>query len=66
MSQPFGQLPEIKIPNISTALNLNLNTQTQLVVDGQVLANIIKPYLAESLIQYEGSQGSATRDYTMV
>ena len=38
---------------------LELESRTQLIVDGRVLADIIKPYLGESLLQADGTQGSA-------
>lgn len=41
--------------NLSTALNLNVNSTTTLVVDGRVLAEVVKQYLHEDMIRYEGT-----------
>ena len=49
---------------VSTNLTINLNTETQLIVDGRILAEIVKPYLYQDLITYESASGSATRSYT--
>jgi hypothetical protein len=37
------------------ALNLSMDSTTQLVVDGRTLATIIKPYLYEDLLRYSAS-----------
>jgi hypothetical protein len=54
-----------EMPTVTTALSLNLQSQTQLIVDGRTLADIIKPYLYEDMVAYEGGAGSATSNYVM-
>jgi hypothetical protein len=46
---------------VSANLSLEINSQTSLMVDGRVLATIIKPYLYEDLLRFEGSAGTLTR-----
>ena len=50
---------------MSTTLQLDINAQTSLMVDGRVLAMIIKPYLYEDLLRFEGSAGSVARVVTI-
>lgn len=47
-----------EIPQISTSLTINLQTQTQLIVDGRQLADIIKPFLYTDLVTYENTAGT--------
>ncbi len=50
-----------EIPKLDTKLSLNINSNIQLMVDGRMLAAIIKQYLYEDLIRSEGVAGSITR-----
>lgn len=43
--------------NLSTKLTLNMTSTTQILVDGRLLASMIKQYLYEDLIRYEGTGG---------
>lgn len=52
-----------KVSNIVN-MNLNSNSTIQLVVDGKVLADIVKTYLYQDTIAFEGSGGTINR--TMV
>jgi len=47
--------------SMTTNLKLDMTSSVQLMVDGRVLANIVKQYLWEDLIRYDTSQGTATR-----
>ena len=58
-----GSVPPAATP-INTAFNLTLSTQTQLIVDGRVLADIIKPYLTGDMLSSDASMGS-TASYTV-
>ena len=64
MPQPTGAAPQGNAPTqnapISTALNLSVDSNIQLLVDGRTLASIIKPYLYEDLIRYGGSSPTST------
>ncbi len=46
------------VPPINTNFTLNLNSQTQLIVDGRTLADVIKPYLESDQLSSEGSMNS--------
>jgi hypothetical protein len=59
-------LTTTEIPDISLTFNLNLNTRTQLVVDGRTLADIVKQYLTSDVEVNEGTSGSTTRSYTFI
>ncbi len=63
---PTGQsipksISKTDIPKLDTRLSLNVNSNIQLMVDGRMLAAIIKQYLYEDLIRSEGIGGSITR-----
>lgn len=44
-----------KPPTTTTALNMNINSTTTLLVDGRALAEVVKQYLHEDMIRYEGT-----------
>lgn len=50
---------------IQTDLNIDINSQIQLVVDGRTLADIVKPYLYHDLIRWEGSAGTVNTAVTV-
>jgi hypothetical protein len=58
----YSPAPEAK--PLTTNFNLTLSTQTQLIVDGRVLADIIKPYLQQDMLSSDASMGS-TASYTV-
>jgi len=45
----------------SVDLNLRLTSSTQVIVDGKVLAETLKTYLTDSLINYSGSSSTVTK-----
>ena len=51
--------------NISTKFDINFESHTQLLVDGRVLASIIKPYLSSDLVQTQQTQSTITRRYVI-
>ena len=46
-------------------VDLNLTTTTNLMVDGRILASIVKPYLAADLLKATQSAGGFTRRFVM-
>lgn len=61
-----GRIPETSVNTASTArLDIRFESTTQLMVDGRVLATIIKPHLASDLLKLEGSQGTVTKRYVI-
>lgn len=46
---------------LSTTFNLNLNSTTTLLVDGRVLAEVVKNYLHEDMVRYENTGGAINR-----
>ena len=46
-----------KMPEVSTKLNLNITNNLSVLLDGRILATIIAPYQAESLVRYAGGTG---------
>lgn len=50
---------------ITTKLDIKFSSTTQLLVDGRVLATIIKPYLAADLLRTNESGGTVTRSYVI-
>lgn len=50
---------------IQTDLNIDINSQIQLVVDGRTLADIVKPYLYHDLIRWEGTSGAVNTTVTV-
>ena len=46
---------------LSTTFNLNLNSTTTLLVDGRVLAEVVKNYLHEDMVRYENTAGAINR-----
>ena len=45
-------------PPVTTALNLAVDSNIQLIVDGRLLATIVKPFLYQDLIRYMTSAAS--------
>lgn len=61
-----GRMPDTSVNTASTArLDIRFESTTQLMVDGRVLATIIKPHLASDLLKLEGSQGTVTKRYVI-
>ena len=56
-------VPQTEIPQIQTNLNIDLQSQTQLIVDGRVLADVIKPYLYQDMVSYENTAGTTGSAY---
>lgn len=52
-------------PQINARLDMRIDNQTQLIVDGRILASIISPYLSQELIRLEASQGTVTKRYVI-
>jgi TP901 family phage tail tape measure protein len=57
----FKGLFDTMSQNLSTALNLNLNSTTTLIVDGRVLAEVVKNYLYQDMVRYENTAGAINR-----
>lgn len=49
----------------STKLDLKFSSTTQLMVDGRILASIVKPYLAADLLKSNEAGGTVTRTYVI-
>ena len=49
------------LDGVSTNLNLDVQSTTQLIVDGRTLATVIKPYLYNDLLRAESESGSISR-----
>jgi hypothetical protein len=52
-------------PVTSTRMDIKLTSTTNLMVDGRVLASIVKPYLASDLLKTNQSGGTVTRQYVI-
>jgi TP901 family phage tail tape measure protein len=50
---------------LQARLDFRIDQNTQLIVDGRVLASVITPYLAADLLRLEASQGTITRRYVI-
>jgi TP901 family phage tail tape measure protein len=50
-------------PQVNARLDLRVDNNTQLMVDGRVLASVITPYLSSDLLRLEQSQGTVTKRY---
>lgn len=61
-SQTSGQQVN---PQVSARLDLRVDNNTQLMVDGRVLASVITPYLASDMLRLEASQGTVTKNYVI-
>jgi hypothetical protein len=59
-------LPTTQVPQVSTNLKLDINSTTNLVVDGRTLATVVKNYIWEDLIRYVNAVTSTTQSYTIV
>ena len=46
---------------LSTTFNLNLTSTTTLLLDGRVLAEVVKNYMYEDMIRYENTAGAINR-----
>lgn len=51
--------------SVNTKLDIKFSSTTQLMVDGRVLASIVKPYLAADLLRANESGGTVTRNYVI-
>jgi len=52
-------------PTITTKLQIESTTNTIVQLDGQVIANAIKPYLLNDEIRYEGTAGAAVKRFVI-
>ena len=52
-------------PTITTKLQIESTTTTIVQLDGQVIANAIKPYLLNDEIRYEGTAGAAVKRFVI-
>jgi hypothetical protein len=50
---------------ITTKLQIESTTNTIVQLDGQVIANAIKPYLLNDEVRYEGTAGSAVKRFVI-
>lgn len=48
-------------PVVNARLDMRIDNNTQLIVDGRVLASVITPYLASDLLRLEAAQGTITK-----
>ena len=64
LGEAYNKISEA-LKNITTQLTIQSTTNVSLVVDGQVLANVIKPYLLNETIRYEGTGGSAVKRFVI-
>ena len=51
--------------NMTTKLDVKFDSTTNLMVDGRVLASIVKPYLAADLLKTNETGGTVTRSYVI-
>jgi hypothetical protein len=52
-------------PAITTKLQIESTTNTIVQLDGQVIANAIKPYLLNDEVRYEGTAGAAVKRFVI-
>ena len=52
-------------PTITTKLQIESTTTTIVQLDGQVIANAIKPYLLNDEVRYEGTAGAAVKRFVI-
>lgn len=52
-------------PTITTKLQIESTTNTIVQLDGQVIANAIKPYLLNDEVRYEGTAGAAVKRFVI-
>jgi len=65
-ANPVGTVAQqASLPPIQNRLDLKLTSTTNLMVDGRVLASIVKPYLAADLLRTNESGGTITRSYVI-
>ena len=63
---PFGSATESQqVPEVSNKLDISIDSNVQLMVDGRVLADIVKSYLASELLQAQQTQSTVTRKYVI-
>lgn len=60
-----GPLQAPQAPSVNTKLDIRFASTTQLMVDGRILASIVKPYLAADLLRTNESGGTITRSYVI-
>lgn len=53
------------IKSLKTDLNIDFSSNVQLVVDGRVLADVVKRYLYHDLINWEGAAGATNTSVTV-
>ena len=53
------------ISDFTTSLSIESTTNVALIVDGQTLANVVKPYLFQDLVKYEGTGGSVVKRFVI-
>lgn len=63
----IGSMGEMQqtVPEVSNKLDITIDSHTQLMVDGRVLADIVKTYLAAELLKSQQSQSTITRRYVI-
>jgi TP901 family phage tail tape measure protein len=51
------------MPKVTTALQLTIDNNQQLYIDGRQLANILKTYIIQDLIRYDAGTGSVRKSF---
>ncbi len=59
----IGEIVGNSLKNLSATLNLQIETKTQIILDGRQLAEAIKPYFTEDEIRFEGTGGGAVKRF---
>lgn len=59
----IGEVIGNSLKNLGASLNLQIETKTQLIVDGRQLAEVIKPYLTSDEVRFEGTGGGAVKRF---
>lgn len=57
--------PEMQVPEVKSNLDISFDSTVQLMVDGRVLASVVKTYLASELLQSQQTQSTVTRRYVV-
>jgi hypothetical protein len=57
--------PEKTLPKVETKLSLNINSTSQLLVDGRLMAAVVKQYLYEDLLRSQGVSGTNSMTITI-
>jgi len=61
----FGPSQTREQSALQTKMDIRFTSTTNLMVDGRVLASIVKPYLAADLLKTNESGGTVTRSYVI-